>query len=94
MFKPIPLIPSNTWAFAMCRASAPTLLHLKEHGGFERHRQVRLTTQSPHEVWIAVDVKARKPVVDWPPMRIVRFSGRRRRMRSAFADPVSPHPPQ
>lgn len=32
-------------------------------------------TQSPHEVWIAIDVKARKPVADWPPMRIVRFSG-------------------
>ena len=37
-----------------------------------------LTTQSPHEVWIAIDVKARKPVADRPPMRIVRFSGRAR----------------
>ena len=35
-----------------------------------------LTTQNPHEVWLAIDVKARKPVVDWPPLRIVRFSGR------------------
>src|SRR5688572_20141963 len=34
-----------------------------------------LTTQSPHEVWLAIDVKARKPNADWPPMRIVRFSG-------------------
>lgn len=34
-----------------------------------------LTTQSPHEVWLAIDVKARKPSVDWPPLRIVRFSG-------------------
>lgn len=34
-----------------------------------------LTTQSPHEVWLAVDVKARKPKTDWPPLRIVRFSG-------------------
>jgi len=34
-----------------------------------------LTTQSPHEVWLAIDVKARKPTVDWPPLRIVRFSG-------------------
>ncbi len=34
-----------------------------------------LTTQNPHEVWIAIDVKARKPVADWPPFRIVRFSG-------------------
>ena len=34
-----------------------------------------LTTQNPHEVWIAIDVKARKPVADWPPLRVVRFSG-------------------
>jgi predicted transcriptional regulator of viral defense system len=37
-----------------------------------------MTTQSPHEVWLAIDVKARKPTADWPPMRIVRFSGRAR----------------
>jgi predicted transcriptional regulator of viral defense system len=37
-----------------------------------------MTTQSPHEVWLAIDVKARKPSADWPPMRIVRFSGRAR----------------
>ena len=35
----------------------------------------RLTTQSPHEVWIAIDVKARKPKVGDLPLRIVRFSG-------------------
>jgi predicted transcriptional regulator of viral defense system len=35
-----------------------------------------LTTQSPHEVWLAIDVKARKPASEWPPRRIVRFSGR------------------
>lgn len=34
-----------------------------------------MTTQSPHEVWLAIDVKARKPKADWPPIRIVRFSG-------------------
>ena len=34
-----------------------------------------LTTQNPHEVWIAIDVKARKPAVDWPPLHVVRFSG-------------------
>lgn len=32
-------------------------------------------TQNPHEVWLAIDVKAWKPVTDWPPLRIVRFSG-------------------
>jgi predicted transcriptional regulator of viral defense system len=34
-----------------------------------------LTTQLPHEVWMAVDFKARRPKVDYPPLRIVRFSG-------------------
>jgi predicted transcriptional regulator of viral defense system len=34
-----------------------------------------LTTQSPHEIWVAVDVKARAPALDYPPLRIVRFSG-------------------
>jgi len=35
----------------------------------------KLTTQSPHEVWMAIGVKARKPAADWPPLHIVRFSG-------------------
>ncbi|MEZ4370341.1 MAG: type IV toxin-antitoxin system AbiEi family antitoxin domain-containing protein [Polyangiaceae bacterium] len=35
----------------------------------------RMTTQSPHEVWIAIPEKARKPNADWPPLRILRFSG-------------------
>jgi predicted transcriptional regulator of viral defense system len=34
-----------------------------------------LTTQQPHEVWIAIGTKARKPVIAWPALRIVRFSG-------------------
>jgi predicted transcriptional regulator of viral defense system len=32
-------------------------------------------TQNPHEVWIAVDRRARLPKVDYPPLRVVRFSG-------------------
>jgi predicted transcriptional regulator of viral defense system len=35
-----------------------------------------LTTQAPFEVWIAIDVKARLPRVDTPPLRVVRFSGK------------------
>ena len=35
-----------------------------------------LTTQIPHTVWIAIDGKARKPKVDYPPLSIVRFSGK------------------
>ena len=34
-----------------------------------------LTTQQPHEVWLALDGKARVPKTDSLPLRIVRFSG-------------------
>jgi predicted transcriptional regulator of viral defense system len=34
-----------------------------------------LTTQAPFEVWLTIDEKARLPRVDYPPLRIVRFSG-------------------
>src|SRR5436305_7654074 len=33
-----------------------------------------LTTEMPHEVWIAVGLKARSPVLATPPLRIVRLS--------------------
>jgi predicted transcriptional regulator of viral defense system len=32
-------------------------------------------TQAPFEVWIAIDRKARRPRVDYPPLRVMRFSG-------------------
>lgn len=35
----------------------------------------QLTTQSPHEVWLAIPNKAHAPKLDYPPLRIVRFSG-------------------
>jgi predicted transcriptional regulator of viral defense system len=35
-----------------------------------------LTTQAPFEVWMAIDVRARRPRGTTPPLRIVRFSGR------------------
>ena len=35
-----------------------------------------LTTQDPHEVWIAIDLKARKPSAESPALRVARFSGR------------------
>lgn len=34
-----------------------------------------LTTQSPFEVWVALDRKAHRPAGDGAPLRIVRFSG-------------------
>jgi predicted transcriptional regulator of viral defense system len=34
-----------------------------------------LTTQSPFELWLAIPNKSRAPRIDYPPLRIVRFSG-------------------
>ena len=33
-----------------------------------------LTTQAPHEVWVAISPNARAPQVSYPPLRIVRLS--------------------
>lgn len=33
-------------------------------------------TQSPSEVWVAIDRKSAGPQIDYPPVRIVRFSGK------------------
>jgi predicted transcriptional regulator of viral defense system len=35
----------------------------------------RLSTQTPHEIWLALGPAAWKPQIAWPPLRIVRFSG-------------------
>ncbi|MEZ4650462.1 MAG: type IV toxin-antitoxin system AbiEi family antitoxin domain-containing protein [Candidatus Eisenbacteria bacterium] len=34
-----------------------------------------LTTQSPSEVWIAIPIKARRPRLEYPQLRVARFSG-------------------
>jgi predicted transcriptional regulator of viral defense system len=34
-----------------------------------------LTTQLPHQVWIALPLRANTPHVDYPPLRVVRLSG-------------------
>ncbi len=34
-----------------------------------------LGTQSPHQVWMAVHPKSHLPRIDYPPVKIVRFSG-------------------
>jgi len=33
-----------------------------------------LTTQAPHEVWVAISPNARAPQLEYPPLRVVRFS--------------------
>lgn len=38
----------------------------------------QLTTQLPHQVWIALPKSARRPGFDFPPLRVVRFTGRAR----------------
>jgi predicted transcriptional regulator of viral defense system len=35
----------------------------------------RIGTQLPSEVWIAVDRRARRPAVRYPPLRVVRYTG-------------------
>ena len=44
-----------------------------------------LTTQAPFEVWLAVETGKWRPVVDYPPLHIVRFSG------PAFTEGVEEH---
>jgi len=48
-------------------------------------RYHELTTQSPHDVWVALPIKARIPGFDYPSLRIVRFSG------AAFTEGVETH---
>ena len=45
-----------------------------------------LGTQLPFEVWLAIDAKARRPQVDYPRLRIVRFTG------EALTEGVEEHP--
>ncbi|MCC6446018.1 MAG: type IV toxin-antitoxin system AbiEi family antitoxin domain-containing protein [Armatimonadetes bacterium] len=35
----------------------------------------RLTTQLPHQVWVALPPRAHTPRLDYPPLRVVRLSG-------------------
>lgn len=42
-------------------------------------------TQLPSEVWIAIDRRARRPALKYPPLRIVRYSG------AALTEGVEPH---
>ena len=44
-----------------------------------------LTTQMPHQIWIAIDRKARKPKIDYPPLRVFHFSG------ASFAQGIETH---
>lgn len=43
-------------------------------------------TQVPHEVWIALERRAHRPNLEYPPLRIVRFTG------AALTEGVEEHP--
>jgi predicted transcriptional regulator of viral defense system len=64
--------PSGDIGLALAAAAAPAatvclLTALRVH---------EIGTQAPREVWLAIDRRAAKPRIDFPPVRIVRFSGR------------------
>jgi predicted transcriptional regulator of viral defense system len=42
-------------------------------------------TQLPHEVWLAIQRRARQPSLRYPPLRVVKFSGK------AFAEGIEVH---
>jgi len=44
-----------------------------------------LTTQIPRYVWVAVERKARKPTIEYPPVRVFHFSGK------AFTSGIESH---
>jgi predicted transcriptional regulator of viral defense system len=70
LYAPHDYEPSEHSSIAQVAIKCPDavfclLTALKLHG---------LTTQNPHEVWIAIDHKANAPKIDYPPLRITRFS--------------------
>lgn len=44
-----------------------------------------LTTQMPQQIWIAIDRKARKPKIEYPPIRVFHFSG------ASFTEGIETH---
>lgn len=74
-----PLTAEHTLAHVAKRVPAGVfclLTALRFHG---------LTTQSPHELWIALPEQARKPHLDYPRLRVARFSG------AALAEGIETH---
>jgi predicted transcriptional regulator of viral defense system len=47
-----------------------------------------LTTQAPHEVWVAISPKARAPSLIYPPLHIMRFSDPGRGIEQKWIDGV------
>jgi predicted transcriptional regulator of viral defense system len=71
LYAPPDYMPSENSSVAQVAIKNPKavfclLTALRLHG---------VTTQNPHEVWIAIEHKAKAPKMDYPPLRIIRFSG-------------------
>lgn len=63
--------PTEHYGLSLASAAVPQgvvclLSALQFHG---------IGTQLPFEVWIAIDRRARRPALRYPPLRVVRFSG-------------------
>jgi predicted transcriptional regulator of viral defense system len=79
------LLRSGRGVYALAGANASQHRSLAEAGARVRSGVVcllsalrfhGLTTQNPWEVWLAITPSGRKPRIDHPPVRVVRFSGR------------------
>lgn len=71
LYAPPDYMPSENSSVAQVAIKNPKavfclLTALKLHG---------VTTQNPHEVWIAIEHKAKPPKMDYPPLRIIRSTG-------------------
>ena len=72
LFRPVGGVTTEQQSLIEVSAKAPKaiiclLSALQFHG---------ITTQLPSEVWLAIDVDARAPRIAYPPIRVVRSSGR------------------
>lgn len=73
------LVSTCSWSLGWRTIGASNLgsqiVSSRSHGG-RRYLSYDLTTQSPFEIWMAIDGKARSPKEDIIPLGIVRFSGK------------------
>ena len=74
-----PILSNPSYAEVFLRAPKAVLCLLSALNFHE------LTTQLPHVVWIAVEGTSRAPKLDYPPLRVARFTG------DAFAKGVEKH---
>lgn len=71
LYAPPSFVPTEHHGLAVVSARAPSaVVCLLSALAFHE-----LTTQQPHELWIAIPPKTWQPKLDWPPLRVVTFSG-------------------